>query len=330
MESLGCCRTCGVERWAVGSGYRYSPSSPCEPSLNTLREGSIGPITEMAQFKASIGHLKSTTQGVYVACLLLSAAFSALASGHVSDRISRKYGMLTGGLIVLIGTIISACSPNLTALFLARLLTGVGVGQAMSIAAVYLVEIPPAQIRGRFASLLQLYIVAGIAIGYFIPFGSRNLKGDIAWRTPFIFQAALSLIYCCGLILTPRSPRWLCQKGRLEEARVVLEKLRLPETVEKELNEIEMTLAEDQTGHEAHFMKMFQPRYLKRTLLSVMILVGIQTTGVIEESFRSCAISVATDTLRLMPSSISLQSSSNKLVCHLRWRRFLPQELRAW
>ena len=136
----------------------------------------------MSQFRDSIGQLSPIQQGIYVACFLLSAALSALASGNVSDRISRKFGIMTGAGLTMLGTIISAASPNFASLIIARLITGLGAGQTIAVTTIYLVEVAPLETRGTSASLLQLYISSGIALGYFIAFGSNRLRGSIAWR----------------------------------------------------------------------------------------------------------------------------------------------------
>lgn len=125
-------------------------------------------ITQMDQFAASIGHLTSMQQGIYVSCVLLCSSLSSLVSGDISDRISRKCGILIGSILSLIGTIISATSPNFAALIVACLITGMGMGQAISVATVYLVETATADICGVTACLLPLFVVIGITIGYFI------------------------------------------------------------------------------------------------------------------------------------------------------------------
>ena len=75
----------------------------------------------MVQFSDFVGYIPSGQLGIYVACILLSVSISSLCSGHVADVISRKYGILTGGLIVAIGTIISASANNFPALISAHL-----------------------------------------------------------------------------------------------------------------------------------------------------------------------------------------------------------------
>ena len=234
----------------------------------------------MAQFSKSIGNLSSIQQGIYVACILLSASISSLTSGHVSDRISRRYGIFSGGLITLVGTIISAASSSFGSLIGARIITGIGIGQAMSVTTVYLVEIAPAKRRGVTAGLLQFYLVIGVTVGYFVAFGSRNLQGSIAWRTPFIIQSGIALILCIGMLFVPFSPRWLIQADRKGEAQRVLRQLRDREDAEQELLEIEASLFQGIDRSSANFMEMFQPRYLRRTLLGIFLMICLQMTGV--------------------------------------------------
>ncbi|MDI1489653.1 MAG: hypothetical protein OHK93_000850 [Ramalina farinacea] len=208
----------------------------------------------MSQFRDSIGELSSIHQGIYVACFLLSAALSALASGNVSDRISRKFGIMTGAGLTMLGTIISAASPNFVSLIIARLITGLGAGQTIAVTTIYLVEVAPLETRGTSASLLQMYISSGIALGYFIAFGSSNADSE--------FYA-----------------RWLVQAGRSEDARQVLAKVRPEQRVQTELNEIEDSLAHDLRGSNAGFGEIFGRRYIKRTTIGILLMMLQQTTG---------------------------------------------------
>ncbi|KAL5360943.1 general substrate transporter [Aspergillus floccosus] len=248
--------------------------------LYGLDTGSIGPITQMRQFDSTIGRLSSTQQGIYVACILLSSAVSSLASGHVSDRISRKYGILLGGLIFLVGTVISAASPYFASLIVARLITGIGMGQSISVVTVYLVEIAPADVRGVAACALQFAVVFGIMTGYFIAFGTQNMPGSMAWRTPFIIQAAVAAIFAMGMVLLPFSPRWLVQVGRVEDAQRVLHKLRTASAAASELEEIQQSLISDSQEKTASFAEIFQRKYIGRTSLGVFLMSFQQLTGI--------------------------------------------------
>ncbi|KAL5343446.1 general substrate transporter [Aspergillus crustosus] len=248
--------------------------------LYGLDTGSIGVITQMNQFDDSIGHLSSTQQGIYVASILLSSSISSLTSGHVSDRISRKYGILLGGVISLMGTIISACSPNFASLIVARLITGIGMGQSISVTTVYLVEIAPVAVRGVAACFLQTYVVFGIMTGYFVAFGSSNISGSWSWRLPFIIQAAIAVILCLGMFFVPFSPRWLVQVGRNNDARQALCKVRLPSAVDTELQEIRQSLDPEKPHGTASIKEILNRKYRNRIALGIFLMSFQQLTGI--------------------------------------------------
>lgn len=163
---------------------------------------------------------------------------------------------------------------------MARLITGFGLGQAIAVTTVYLVEIAPKNIRGVVTCMLQTYVVLGVTVGYFVCFGSQNLEGTIAWRTPFILQSCFALILAVGMMFLPFSPRWLCQKGRFEEARQVLSKMRRWTAVEGELEEIQSGVSTHDNDNSTKWVEMFHRRYLGRTLLGIFIMSFQQLTGV--------------------------------------------------
>lgn len=234
----------------------------------------------MEQFSSSIGHLSSGILGIYVACILLSASLSSLCSGYIADLLSRKYGILTGGIIVLLGTIISASAKTFPVLVCARLITGIGQGQSISVVTIYLCEISPGEIRGTVAAVLQLLITVGIALGYFVAYASSRIGGELAWRTPFILEASMAAVFVSGMAFMPYSPRWLIQRGRIDEARAVLQKLRASsELVEDELCLIKGSL-EEQSQEDASYREIFQKRYIRRSILGVFLMSSQMLCGV--------------------------------------------------
>ncbi|KAI6144238.1 general substrate transporter [Pisolithus tinctorius] len=244
-----------------------------------LDTGSIGAITQMAQFDESIGRLPTGTLGIYVSCILLSASISSLCSGYVADLLSRKYAIMTGGLIFAIGAILSASATTYPMLLCARLITGVGQGQSISVVTIYLCELAPHRIRGTVATMLQMLITVGIAAGFFIAYGSSRLHGSLAWRTPFIVEAAHGIILASGMLFVPYSPRWLVQRGRFDEAKSALQKYRDSEDVEDELLSIRGSL-EDRSTPQASFSEVFAKRYIRRSALGIFIMAFMMLSGV--------------------------------------------------
>ncbi|KAH7930757.1 general substrate transporter [Leucogyrophana mollusca] len=248
--------------------------------LYGLDTGSIGPVTQMTQFGDSIGHLPSGKLGIYVSSILLSASLSSLCSGYVSDRISRKYGILTGALIALLGTVISASAQNFAALFCARLITGIGQGQSISVVTIYLCEIAPQEIRGTVACMLQLLITIGIAAGYFISYATSRIDSSLAWRIPFIVQACAAALLASGMVFMPFSPRWLVERGRIEEARMVLGHFHESYRVEEELQGIRGNVDETRNEDRASYTELFERRYIKRSLLGIFLMAFEMLCGI--------------------------------------------------
>ena len=62
----------------------------------------------------------------------------------------------------------------------------------------------------------------GIVFAYWFDFGMSYAGGAIAWRLPIAFQIIFALFVVVLLFGLPESPRWLCNRGRTEEALEVL------------------------------------------------------------------------------------------------------------
>jgi len=55
-----------------------------------------------------------------------------------------------------------------------------------------------------------------------VAYAAAKLTGEVAWRMPLGLQLLPPTIILCGVWFIPESPRWLCLKGRYEEAAEVL------------------------------------------------------------------------------------------------------------
>lgn len=80
----------------------------------------------MPQFQADFGVLSELVRGVVVAAILLPIAFTSLAAGSISDRISRKRTISLGCATFSLGSAISCGSNSLPMLILGRCIAGAG------------------------------------------------------------------------------------------------------------------------------------------------------------------------------------------------------------
>lgn len=83
-------------------------------------------------------------------------------------------------------------------------------------------ELAYPQHRGTLTTMYNTLWYLGSIIAAWTVFGTVNYTTDAAWRIPVALQAAMPLLQFLFIWFLPESPRWLCSKGRLDEAFKVL------------------------------------------------------------------------------------------------------------
>ncbi|WP_408869636.1 sugar porter family MFS transporter [Commensalibacter oyaizuii] len=153
--------------------------------------------------------------------IIFGALFGCLGTGPISDRLGRRVMVVAVGVVFALGSIASACAPNMVFLIASRFLLGLSAGSSTQIIPVYIAEVAPPQHRGKMVVLFQFMVVFGITVAYFSGF----VLGD-HWRWMFGLGVIPAIILLAGMILLPESPRWLVMQKRDQEAFKILEKLR--------------------------------------------------------------------------------------------------------
>lgn len=110
-----------------------------------------------------------------------------------------------------------------------RVISGLGIGILVTACPMYLSELAPPENRGWLVGHHAIFLVFGYMLsawlGYACYFAtSRN--ESFAWRFPLCIQTLPPLVLLITSIWIPRSPRWLLQKGKIDEAWSVIQALR--------------------------------------------------------------------------------------------------------
>lgn len=206
----------------------------------------IGVIAGALPFISHEFQITSHQQEWVVSSMMFGAAVGAIGSGWLNFRLGRKYSLMIGAVLFVVGSLCSAFAPNTEVLIVARVLLGLAVGIASYTAPVYLSEIAPEKIRGSMISMYQLMITIGILAAYLSDTGF-SYTGEWRWMLGVITIPALLLLV--GVFFLPDSPRWLAARGNDDKARRVLEKLRDSTAQAKsELDEIRESLKIKQSG----------------------------------------------------------------------------------
>ncbi|KAJ5825314.1 MFS transporter [Penicillium riverlandense] len=98
-------------------------------------------------------------------------------------------------------------------LFAARFIMGIGIGAKNATVPIYSSEMAPARIRGALVMFWQLWVVAGIFLGFAANVIVKDV-GRIAWRLQFGSAFIPSFVLMCGIWFCPESPRWLMKHNR--------------------------------------------------------------------------------------------------------------------
>jgi len=158
--------------------------------------------------------------GYLVAGASLGAAAGALCAGPLTDKFGRRSLLIVDAFIYAIGAILSAVTPNVGVLMVARTLIGLAIGADSAIATAYISEYAPSKRRGQLGMLQQWMITVGILVSYVVALVVFRVWPESAssadWRWIFGLGAVPAII---GLVMRfemPESPRWLIRKGRYE------------------------------------------------------------------------------------------------------------------
>ncbi|KAL6856187.1 hypothetical protein ACP4OV_018989 [Aristida adscensionis] len=176
---------------------------------------------------------------ILIGILNVYSLFGSFAAGRTSDWIGRRYTVIFAAVTFFAGSLIMGFAVNYAMLMAGRFVAGVGMGYAIMVSPVYTAEISPAAARGLLTSFTDLFINVGILLGYVSNYAFARLPLRLSWRVMLGIGAVPSALLGLTVAGMPESPRWLVMKGRLADARAVLEKaLDTPEEAAERLADI--------------------------------------------------------------------------------------------
>ena len=155
-----------------------------------------------------------------VSVTVLFAAVGSVAGAPLNDTYGRKPVVSTSAVLYIIGSVIIALSGGYRGFIMGRALLGIAIGFASGAVPPYTAELSPPTQRGMVVTLNALNIVLGQLLAGII--NALVVDHDGGWRIAMGFAALPATVMLVGAIFLPESPRWLAQKGRLDEAEAVV------------------------------------------------------------------------------------------------------------
>ena len=157
-------------------------------------------------------------EGWVTSMLLVGAAVGALTAGRIADRYGRRFTLIAGGVIFVLGSIWCALSGSVGMLATARTFLGFAVGAVSIVSPMYIAEIVPAKVRGRMVSLNTLAIVVGQLMAYLV---NSALASTGSWEWMLGLAAVPGLALALGMAFLPETPVWLATNGRMSRAQEI-------------------------------------------------------------------------------------------------------------
>ncbi|CAN1298974.1 Organic cation/carnitine transporter 7 [Linum perenne] len=193
----------------------------------------IGPAVKS---KWNLSTNQETLLSVVVFAGMLVGAYSW---GAVADKLGRRKGFLVTALVTSAAGLLSAFAWNFVALLVSRTLVGIGLGGGPVLFA-WFMEFVPATNRGMWMIIFYGFWTVGTIFEVSLAW---IVMPRLGWRWLVGISALPSFFLLVLYPLTPESPRYLCVKGKKNDALRIMEKI-------AELNKKELPSGMLITDHE--------------------------------------------------------------------------------
>jgi putative MFS transporter len=210
-------------------------------------------------------HLTKVEIGLLASMTFLGQLVGNLVAGSSSDIFGRRITFQCTMVVWGIASFCAAGAWGLVSLMVFRFFIGAGVGGEAPVAQALISEFIPANVRAKYIAYMEGSWAVGYVLSGIITYTVLPIAG---WRAVFVVVGALSLVVFWVRRSMPESPRWLADKGRLQEADAVMTKIEAEVTRlhGAPLPEPKPFMRDDSAGGNP-FGLLFTRRYLKRNFM---------------------------------------------------------------
>ena len=229
-------------------------------------------------------------QGWVMGSAILGCLLGVMISGSLSDKYGRKPLMICSSLIFIWAAVGTGIVNDIDWFIFYRILGGVGIGIASNLSPMYIAEVSPSNIRGRFVSINQLTVVLGILAAQIVNWliaepvvpGEDILaswNGQEGWRWMFWSGALPAVFFFILIFMIPESPRWLAMQGFYDKAEGILSKIAGNSYAQAEIAGIKETVG-SKNKEKVSYKMLFEGKMPKILLIGIVIAAFQQWCGI--------------------------------------------------
>jgi len=283
-------------------------------------------LQTLKQWQSSFHHPSSSQLGL-LNCIMSVGSLVALPSvPYIADILGRRTGVFIGCSIMCLGVTLQSIGTTFGIFVTGRFFIGFGVAIAHGASPLLLTELVHPQHRAIYTTIYNCNWYLGSIVAAWLTYGTNNLNGAWAWRTPSMVQALPSLLQISMIWFVPESPRWLISKGRNEKALDILAKYHghgdeNDEVVQIEYQEIKQTLAlEEQFEGNAWSELWRTPGNRHRLVILISLGVFSQWSG---NGLVSYYIFIVLGSIGITNSKTQLEINGILQICNFVWAIFM-------
>lgn len=195
-------------------------------------------------------------QELIVSSLVVGAFIGACLGGQLADAMGRRKMLMSSSIGFIFGTLIIVFTPSLDFLILGRFILGLSIGICSFTAPLLIAEVAPANKRGKLVFLSIVTITGGQVIAYAINLWFAEVE---SWRSMFAMGLIPAVLLFIGVFFIPETPRWLVLKGRVNEAKNILFRIRGANNVDEELRAITDNIQSTKSSWREVFSRINRP-----------------------------------------------------------------------
>lgn len=173
----------------------------------------------------------------YTAIFFPFDLLGAVASSATSRHFGRLSSLQFCAGFTILGALIQVFAVNTVMILAGRCILGLGNGFNEHVSAVYLAELAPAQLRGKFVGTSIFFGGFGVMVAQLVNWAVRDLENG--WQLSLGMICVPSGILLLGSLFMVDSPNSLVTRGKKDAARAALRRLRGVPDVEPELRDLE-------------------------------------------------------------------------------------------
>lgn len=189
-------------------------------------DGSLmGNLLDMPSFQKQFGASILGIKAGLISSFYSIGSVSALPFiGPLTDTWGRRYGIIIGCLVVIMGTIVQGTAHALPQYLAGRFFLGFGGCIGNAACPSYVVEFAHPAFRGVITGLYNCCYFLGAILAAGTLRGCVEYKDNRSWLIPTWVQIIFSVILLAGAVVAPESPRWLYVHGKVDKCRELLVK----------------------------------------------------------------------------------------------------------